>query len=109
LVDDFTINKWNGADKWGEPNAYTQIGVKGKIVYQARSDVLSTLTRDIKGEEVISSAKIYFPKNDLDILLGRALRHEDRIQISGESYDHSILKINTPKAFSDPYYEVYIA
>jgi len=109
LVDNFIIKKWNGTDKWGEPNAYTQINIKGKIIYKTRGDVFSMLIRNIKGEEIISSAMIYFPKRNIDALLGRALSHEDRIQINGENKDHTILRINIPKAFSDPYYKVYIA
>ena len=103
MVDDFIIYKWNGADKWGEPIAPTLIDVKGYIKYKMR------LVRDIKGEEVVSIAMVYFLKVDIDALLGRALLHLDRIQISTESYDHAIIQIDTPKAFSDPHYEVYIA
>lgn len=103
-VDDFIIHKWNGNDKWGEPKPITLIDIKGYIKYKMR------LVRNIKGEEVVSIAMIYFfQKSDIDALLGRALSHEDRIQTMTESYSHAILQIDTPKAFSDPYYKVFIA
>jgi len=103
LVDGFIIYKWNGYDKWGEPKARTLIDVKGYIKYKMR------LVRNIKGEEVVSIAMIYFSKTDIDAVLGRQLLHMDRIQTSTESYNHAIIQIDAPKAFSDPHYEVYIA
>jgi len=103
MVDDFIIHKWNGYDKWGEPKPCTLIDVKGYIKYKMR------LVRNIKGEEVVSIAMVYFSKPDMDALLSRALLHMDRIQTSTESYSHAIIQIDTPKAFSDPHYEVYIS
>jgi len=103
MVDDFIIHRWNGYDKWGEPKSPTLVDAKGYIKYKMR------LVRNIKGEEVVSIAMIYFSKTDMDALLSRTLLHMDRIQTSIESYSHAIIQIDTPKAFSDPHYKVYIA
>jgi len=51
------------------------------------------------GEEVVSSAMVY--------LLDRALTHEDRLKFDG--IEHVILRIDKPKAFSNPHLEVYLA
>jgi len=93
LVDDITILKYGGEDSWGEPLAPASINVKGKIIYKTR------LIRNMAGEEVVSSAMVY--------LLDRALTHEDRLKFDG--VEHTILRIDKPKAFSNPHLEVYLA
>jgi len=93
LVDDITIIKHGGVDSWGEPLTPANIGVKGKIIYKTK------LIRNIAGEEVVSSAMVY--------LLDRELTHEDRLKFDG--VEHVILRIDKPKAFSNPHLEIYLA
>ena len=93
LVDDITIIKHGGTDSWGEPLAPALINVKGKIIYKTK------MIRDMAGEEVVSSAMVY--------LLDRELTHEDRLKF--DDIEHVILRIDKPKAFSNPHLEVYIA
>lgn len=107
-VDDITIIRYGGYDSWNEPLATTDIDVKGKIEYKTR------LVRDITGEGVVagtagaamSSAMVRFPES-IDSDLGRGLSHEDRLKFDG--VEHAILKIDKPKAFSSPIYEVYVS
>jgi len=108
-VDEITILKWNSADEWNEPLSGDTITVKGYVEWKTR------LVRDIKGENVtigkpstISPVTVYLPKK-IDALLGRALQHEDRIIIPGESSERTIVDIHQPKAFSFPHYEVVLA
>ena len=104
MVDDLTILMWNGEDTWGEPLSGTMVEVKGYIEWKTR------LVRNVLGEEVTSSVTIMLPKKiDKAAYLGRALCHEDRIWIGGESFDRAIIVIGTPKAFSRPHYEVALA
>lgn len=108
LIDDITIIKWAGMDIYNEPNATTEYEVKGKIEYKTK------LLSGLSGQQVvagakgapISSAMIYFAES-IDGILGRDLQHEDRIKFGG--IEHTILKIDKPKAFSNPIYEVYVA
>ena len=103
-VDDLVITQSNGFDVWGEPLSGTTIEIKGYAVWK------TWLVRDLAGEEVVSSVMIYINKRRLDALLGRVLSHEDRIEsINGISIDRSIIAIQTPKAFSNPHYEVYLS
>ena len=107
-VDDITIIKYAGVDVYNEPEATTEVEVKGKIEYK------TVLLSDLKGQEVVAgragmvtaSAMIRFPES-IDTDLGRALRHEDRLKFN--DIEHKILKIDKPKAFSNPIYEVYVA
>lgn len=104
LVDDFIFYAHRGHDKYGEPLVpeFDVYNIKGKIDYKTR------LVRNIKGEEVISTALVYLSFK-LVGTIGRHLTHEDRIQLAFESFDHAILRVDEPKAFSGPHYEVYIA
>lgn len=105
-TDDVTIIRSGGHDSWNEPLAPTEIPVKGKIEYKTR------LVSDLKGEGVVAgtagaamaSAMVRFPES-IDADLGRGLSHEDRLKFDG--VEHAILKIDKPKAFSSPIYEVY--
>jgi len=93
LVDDITVIQHQKEDQWGEPLPDVKIAVKGKIEYKTR------LVRDLRGEEVVSSAMV--------MLANRDLTHADRLKFDG--IEHSILRIDKPKAFSDPHLEVYVA
>lgn len=101
-VDEITVLKWEGNDSWGEPESGTEYDFKSRVDWRTR------LIRDIRGEERVSEVMVMMPKK-IDRILGRALRHEDRIQIGGESFDRAILLIMTPKDFSKPHYEIYLA
>jgi hypothetical protein len=109
-VDSITIIKAGGAPTWGEPAATTEVDVKGKIEYKTR------LIRDLTGEQVVtgtkgavmSSVMVLLPESiETDSYLGRALSHEDKLKFN--SIEHVILKIDKPKAFSNPHYEVYVS
>jgi len=108
LVDDIIIIKWAGVDIYNEPDATSEVEVKGKIEYKTK--LLSGLSGQqvVAGAKgaIVSSAMIYFAES-IDDNLGRALQHEDRIKFNG--IEHTILKIDKPKAFSNPIYEVYVA
>lgn len=107
-IDDVTIIRSGGYDSWNEPLAPTEIHVKGKIEYKTK------LISSLKGEQVVAgtrgatmaSAMVRFPES-IDADLGRDLSHEDRLKFDGA--EHAILKIDKPKAFSNPIYEVYVA
>ena len=104
MVDPITIIKWNGEDTWGEPLSGSMIEIKGYVEYKTK------LVRNIHGEEVVSSVTVMLPKKiDGISYLGRVLCHEDRIQINTESFNRAIIAIHTPKAFSNPHYEVSLA
>ena len=103
MVDDITIVKSSGHDVWKEPTASSDVAVKGKLEYKTR------LVKDMEGEEVVSSATILFHKS-VDVELGRELTHEDMLKFDGKK--HTILAIETPKAFSSFFvfkYKVYVA
>jgi hypothetical protein len=104
MVDPLTIVKWNGNDTWGEPLSGSFVDVKGYIEWKTR------LVRNLQGEEVVSGVTVMLHKKiDKAAYLGRALCHEDRIQIGGEDFDRAIIEIRAPKDFSHPHYEVYLA
>ena len=109
-VDSITIIKAGGAPTWGEPAATTEVDVMGKIEYKTK------LLSDLTGEQVVAgtkgaamaSAMVLLPESiEGDSYLGRALSHEDKLKFN--SIEHVILKIEKPKAFSNPHYEVYVA
>lgn len=110
LVDSIIIIKSGGRDEWGEPEDSEEISVMGKIEYKTR------LIKEIGSEEVTAgtmgaitaSAMILFSESiENDAYLGRALTHEDKIKFN--DIEHTILKIDKPKAFSNPHYEVYVS
>ena len=104
MVDPIAIIKWTGEDTWGEPLSGTMVEVKGYVEWKTR------LVRNVRGEEVVSNVTVMLPKKiDRVAYLGRALCHEDRIQIDSESFNRAIIAIHTPKAFSGPHYEIYLA
>ena len=107
-VDDIIIIKYGGVDVYNEPEATSEIDVKGYIEYKTK------LLSDLVGQQVVAgtkgavtaSAKIFLAKS-IDVPLGRALRHEDRLKFN--DVEHRILKIDEPKAFSSPHYEIWVA
>lgn len=101
LVDVVTILIDAGIDDWGEPLSGSEVCVPAYISYKTR------LVTTITGEKALSSAMIYLPHwiEDSGYLV-RALSHKDRIKF--DNIEHVILKIDEPKHFSDPHYEVYI-
>jgi len=103
MVDDISIIRYGGYDSWNQPLATATVPVKGKIEYKTR------LVRDLKGEEVVSSASVLLPEG-VDGVLYRDLIHEDVLKFDG--VEHAIIRINTPKAFSSFFvykYEVFVA
>lgn len=103
-VDELTIFKHLGNDSWGEPLSGTAVTVKGYVEWK------TTLRRDARGEQVLSTVMVYLPKSiERSAYLGRPLTHQDRIWIGGESFDRAIVDIVTPKHWTDPHYEVYLA
>ena len=102
MVDDVTILTKEAVDSWGDPTSGEIISVKAYVKWGTK------LIRDIKGEEVVTSVMLYLHKRKTEAALGRALSHEDRIWIDGESHDRSIIRIDQPKAFSRPHYEIYL-
>ena len=110
LVDAIRIIKAGGAPTWGEPAGTTNVDVVGKIEYKTK--LLSSLT----GEQVVAgtkgaamaSAMVLLPESiEGDLYLNRALSHEDKLKFN--NIEHVILKIDKPKAFDNPHYEVYVA
>lgn len=95
---------------WGEPVFLPPIEVMGKIEYKTK------LLSDLTGEQVVAgtkgaamaSAMVLLPESIEDELyLGRALSHKDKLKFN--NIEHVILKIDKPKAFSNPHYEVYVS
>ena len=95
---------------WGEPVFLLPVNVMGKIEYKTR------LLRNIGGEQVVagtigaiaSSVTVLLSASiETATYLGRALSHKDKLKFNG--IEHVILGIETPKAFDDPHYEVYVA
>lgn len=101
LVDVVTILVDAGIDQWNEPVSGSQVDVPAYIEYKTR------LITSITGEKAWSSAMIYLPHwiEDSGYLL-RPLSHKDRIKF--DNIEHAILRIDEPKHFSDPHYEVFI-
>ena len=99
LVDDITIKRSGGYDSWQEPLASTNLATKGKVEYKTK------LVKNLQGEDVISNALVYLHGSKTEKLLDRELTHEDRLIFAVE---HVIIRIDKPKAFSSPHYEVYV-
>lgn len=101
-VDEISVLKWEGNDSWGEPESGTEYDFKARVEWKTR------LIRDIRGEERISEVMVMIPRR-IDRTLGRALRHEDRILLDGESEDRAILLIVKPKDWTKAHYEIFLA
>lgn len=102
LVDTITIVIDAGLpDDWGEPRSGSEIDIPAYIVNKTK------LVIAITGEQALSSRMIYVPHWIEDSgYLARPLSHKDMIKIDG--VEQTILRIDEPKHFSDPHYEVYI-
>ena len=103
-VDEIVIIQSQGHDDWGEPSPEVEVSIRGYAEWKTR------LVRNLAGEEVTSTIKLYISKRRLDKLLTQALSHEDRIKsINGDEINRAIITIHQPKAFSSPHYEVFLA
>ncbi len=94
LRDSLTIVRHGTRDEWGTESAATEEAVLGYIEWGTR------LVRDIKGEEVASSANIL-------LAYDATLTHEDRIRIDG--VEHPIISIALVKDFTTRAMKVFIA
>jgi len=111
FVDDIIIIKWAGLDIYNEPNATTEYEVKGKIEYKTK------LLSGLSGQGVVAGTKNAVTASatvllgeEIDDIIGGALQHEDRIKFN--NIEHTILKIDRPKAFTGYFvfkYEVWVA
>lgn len=99
-VDPITYKKWLSVDTYGDAT-FEEIAVKGYVEYKTKVVV------DIKGEDQVSLAKIWFPTS-LEVKIGRIPKTSDRMKLDGEDYDHAIINFAGPKAFSHPHYEIFI-
>ena len=95
LVDTITHKKTGGVDKYGEPNATTDVKIKGYIDRKTR-----LIRTNPGGEQVISSAMVMVSDDN-------SIDHEDSFYFDGA--DHVILEIREIKHFSKTHYEVYLA
>lgn len=80
-------------DQWGKATK-SNTTVKGRIEFRTK------LVRNLQGEQVVSSAKVY-----LSTISG--LGHEDKITYDGKEY--SILNIEHVKDFSTKFIKVDLA
>jgi len=102
MTDDIIIIRYGGHDTWGDELETETAPIKGRIEYKTR------LVMNLSGEQVISSASILLPESTDDELF-RDLIHEDFLKFDG--VEHTIIRINTPKAFSSFFvykYEVFV-
>ena len=113
FVDTVYIIKWAGVDIYNEPTGLPldEYEVKGKIEYKTK--LLSSLSgqKVVAGAKgaVVSSATVLLGES-IDDIIGGELQHEDRIKFNG--IEHTILKIDRPKAFTGYFvfkYEVWVA
>jgi len=91
LTDDIVI-KSIVYGTWGGATA-TDIAVKGRFVFETK------MTRDLQGEQVVSTANVFLPMI--------VLNHKDKIVFEGKEY--SILGIERRKDFSNRYLLVNLA
>ena len=92
MLDTIIIHKSNGNDKYGEPLVDSDITIKGRF------NIGTALVKDIKGENVYSSASV--------MIKSQALSHEDFIEFNGKNY--AIISISKPRDFSWGYMEVFL-
>jgi hypothetical protein len=91
LTDDIII-KTVTYGTWGGVTTVSTT-LKGRFEYKTR------LIRDLQGEQVVSSARVYLPI--------RSISHKDKIVY--ESKEYSILNIEVFKDFSKRYLRVSVA
>jgi hypothetical protein len=91
MNDDITI-KTATLDTWGRAT-YTETAAKGRFEFRTK------LVRNIKGQQVVSTAKLY--------LATRTLGHEDKIVY--DSREYGIISIEQVKDFSAKFLKVDLA
>lgn len=82
LTDQITV-KTSTLDKWGTATESSQV-IKGRIDFRTK------MVRNLQGEQVVSSAKVYLPT--------MTIGHKDKIVYNLKEY--SILNIEEVKDFS---------
>jgi hypothetical protein len=92
MTDSIELHRAGGNDKWGEPLADTVLTIKGRF------NIGTALVKDIKGENVYSSASV--------MIASQTITHEDRIKFDGKEY--VIINIKKPRDFSWGYLEVFL-
>ena len=92
MNDSITISQVT-YDQWGKITK-SSTSVKGRIEFRTK------LMRNLQGEQVVSSAKVY-------LSLITSLGHEDKITYNGKEY--SILGIEEKKDFSSKFLKVDLA
>ncbi len=87
LINHFKVVQVSAGDKWIEPSEATSLALPCRIMYETR------VMKDYKGEEVLSSAKLFIKPVDI------VFSHEDKLQLDDESYaiDHPIIVIRKPQ------------
>ena len=103
-VDPITIVRHASYDALNQPVIESDM----EVLFRAYVVWKKSLVRNAKGEEVVTTVMLYIP-DVVEVALGRALTHEDRILLEGETTDRAIIEIHRPKDFSNPHYEVYLA
>jgi len=78
---------------WGSSTAEVSVPLRGRFEFRTK------MVRDIKGETVVSTAKVF--------LATLAVTHADRISYGGKQY--SILNIELKKDFSNQYLKLDLA
>jgi len=84
MTDTITL-KTATTDKWGS-KTFTSASMKGRIEFKTK------LVRNLQGEQVVSTAKLYLPKTV-------TVSHADVISYASKEY--SILNIGYAKDFSN--------
>lgn len=92
LVDDIVLHRASAYDKYNEPLPDAEIKLKGKV------EIKTTIVKDIKGENVISSMSV--------MLKTTTITHEDFIEFDGKEY--AIITFSKPRDFSWGYMEVFL-
>ncbi len=87
LINHFKVVQVTAADKWVEPSEAVGFALPCRIMYENR------LMKDLKGEEVMSAAKLFIKPVHI------VFSHEDKLQLDDEGYakDHSIIVIRKPQ------------
>jgi hypothetical protein len=94
MTNPVTLKRLASRDQWNEPT-YTTTALMAKV------DSKTRLVRDLKGEQVVSSALVYLPGSVA------AVSHEDRVIIDG--VEHVIIAIQKMADFEFSHWELYIA
>jgi len=84
MTDTITL-KTATTDKWGS-KTFTSTSMKGRIEFKTK------LVRNLQGEQVVATAKLYLPKTV-------TVSHADKILYASKEYE--ILNIDFAKDFSN--------